>query len=91
MARNLTILALSRSLRINPRSSAFGNTLQGAVAIHDSHGNIAIAKKRLIALCGVRDLIVVETGDAAEQIKLLQPNLPIEAKWDYSARPGPRL
>ncbi len=67
---------------------AYGNTLQGAVAIHDSHGNIAIAKKRLIALCGVRDLIVVETDDAilvchrdaAEQIKFLQPNLPVEAK-----------
>ena len=65
-----------------------GNTLQGPVAIHDSHGNIAIAKKRLIALCGVRDLIVVETDDAilvchrdsAEQIKHLQPNLPAETK-----------
>jgi mannose-1-phosphate guanylyltransferase len=65
-----------------------GNTLQGSVAIHDSHGNIAIAKKRLIALCGVRDLIVVETDDAilvchrdsAEQIKHLQPNLPAETK-----------
>jgi len=63
---------------------AHGNTLRGAVALHDAHGNIAIARKRLIALCGVRDLIVVETEDAilvchrdaAEQIKLLQPNLP---------------
>ena len=61
-----------------------GNTLQGAVSIHDSHGNIVIARKRLIALCGVRDLIVVETEDAilvchrdaAEQIKQLQPHLP---------------
>src|SRR5260221_723108 len=61
-----------------------GNTLRGAVAVHDSHGNIAISQKRLIALCGVRDLIVVETPDAilvchrdaAEQIKHLQPNLP---------------
>jgi len=61
-----------------------GNTLRGAVTIHDSHGNIAIAGKRVIALCGVRDLIVVETEDAilvchrdaAEQIKKLHPNLP---------------
>jgi mannose-1-phosphate guanylyltransferase len=58
------------------------------VAVHDSHGNIAISQKRLIALCGVRDLIVVETPDAilvchrdaAEKIKLLQPNLPETAR-----------
>jgi mannose-1-phosphate guanylyltransferase len=63
---------------------AHGNTLRGAVAVHDSQGNIVISDKRLIALCGVRDLIVVETEDAilvchrnaAEQIKNLQPNLP---------------
>jgi mannose-1-phosphate guanylyltransferase len=60
-----------------------GNTLRGAVAIHDSKGNIALASKRLIALCGVENLIVVETEDAilvchrdaAEQIKNLQPKL----------------
>jgi mannose-1-phosphate guanylyltransferase len=64
------------------------NTLRGSVAIHDSHGNIAIATKRLIALCGVRDLIVIETDDAilvchrdaAEQIKHLQPRLPDDAR-----------
>lgn len=61
-----------------------GNTLQGAVAIHDSQGNIVISKKRVVALCGVKDLIVIETEDAilvchrdsAEQVKHLQPNLP---------------
>jgi len=60
------------------------NTLRGATAVHDSHGNIAISTKRLIALCGVSDLIVIETEDAilvchrdaAEQIKHLQPKLP---------------
>jgi mannose-1-phosphate guanylyltransferase len=64
------------------------NTTRGPVAIHDSHGNIAIAGKRLIALCGVRDLIVIETEDtilvchrdAAEQIKNLQPKLPDEVR-----------
>jgi mannose-1-phosphate guanylyltransferase len=63
---------------------AHNNTVQGAVAVHDSRGNIVIARKRLIALCGVSDLIVVETEDAilvchrdaAEQIKQLQPHLP---------------
>lgn len=62
----------------------FGNTLRGATAVHDSQGNIAIANKRLIALCGVKDLIVIETEDtvlvchrdAAEQIKHLQTKLP---------------
>jgi mannose-1-phosphate guanylyltransferase len=66
------------------KMDAQGNTLRGKVTVHDSHGNIAIADKRVIALCGVRDLIVVETEDAilvchrdaAEQIKKLQPNLP---------------
>jgi mannose-1-phosphate guanylyltransferase len=61
-----------------------GNTMRGAVAIHGSKGNIAISNKRLIALCGVDNLIVIETEDAilvchrdaAEQIKHLQPNLP---------------
>jgi mannose-1-phosphate guanylyltransferase len=61
-----------------------GNTLRGATAIHDAQNNIVFSKKRVIALCGVKDLIVVETADAilvchrdaAEQIKLLQSSLP---------------
>ena len=65
-----------------------GNTLRGAVAIYDAKNNIAISEKRLIALCGVSDLIVVETADAilvcrrdaAEQIKHLQPKLPDEVR-----------
>jgi mannose-1-phosphate guanylyltransferase len=58
------------------------------VAIHDSQGNIVIAQKQLIALCGVKDLIVIETDDAilvchrdaAEQIKHLQPKLPEDVR-----------
>ena len=65
-----------------------GNTVRGAVTTHDSHNNIAISNKRVIALCGVKDLIVVETEDAilvchrdaAEQIKQLQANLPEKTK-----------
>jgi mannose-1-phosphate guanylyltransferase len=65
-----------------------GNTLRGAVAVHDSSNNIAISHGRLIALCGVSDLIVVETEDAilvckrdaAERIKQLQGKLPGEVK-----------
>jgi mannose-1-phosphate guanylyltransferase len=67
---------------------AHGNTVRGAVTLHDAHGNIAFSQKRLIALCGVRDLIVIETDDAilvchrdaAEQIKHLHPNLPAEVR-----------
>jgi mannose-1-phosphate guanylyltransferase len=61
-----------------------GNTLRGAVATHESSNNIALSHDRLIALCGVSNLIVVETADtilvchrdSAEKIKLLQPKLP---------------
>jgi mannose-1-phosphate guanylyltransferase len=70
-----------------PKDAA-GNTTRGAVVAHNSHGNIAVAKKRLIALCGVRDLIVIETEDAvlvchrdaAEQIKQLHPHLSARVK-----------
>src|SRR5271156_1103134 len=59
------------------------NSTRGTVVVHNSHGNIAISSKRMIALCGVKDLIVIETDDAilvchrdaAEQIKHLQPKL----------------
>jgi mannose-1-phosphate guanylyltransferase len=69
-------------------ADAHGNTLQGAVTIHDSRGNIVLAKKRIVALCGVENLIVVETEDAilvchrdsAEAIKHLNPHLPGEVR-----------
>ncbi|MEI6034081.1 MAG: sugar phosphate nucleotidyltransferase [Verrucomicrobiae bacterium] len=65
-------------------SDAQGNSLRGEVIQHASGGNIAISNGRLIALCGVRDLVVVETPDAVlvchkdaiQQIKDLQPLLP---------------
>jgi mannose-1-phosphate guanylyltransferase len=65
-----------------------GNTVRGSVAIHDARGNIVFSHKRVVALCGVENLIVVETEDAilvchrdsAEQIKHLQPNLPDEVR-----------
>ena len=62
---------------------AEGNTIQGVVALHGSKNNIVISRGRTIALCGVSDLIVVETEDAilvchrdsAEHVKQLQPHL----------------
>jgi len=41
-----------------------GNTLKGTVLTLDATDNIAISGSRTVALCGVRDLVVVETADA---------------------------
>jgi mannose-1-phosphate guanylyltransferase len=65
-----------------------GNTVRGAVTLHHSRGNIAFSHKRVVALCGVENLIVIETEDAVlvchrdaeEQIKHLHPNLPDEVR-----------
>ncbi len=40
------------------------NTIKGSVITLDAHRNIVIAGKRTVALCGVNDLVVVETEDA---------------------------
>jgi mannose-1-phosphate guanylyltransferase len=62
------------------------NTLKGSVITLDAHRNIVVSGKRTVALCGVNDLVVVETEDAilvchkdaVEQIKKLA--LPPELK-----------
>lgn len=41
-----------------------GNTLRGPVTTVASTNNIAVSNGRRIALCGVKDLVVVETADA---------------------------
>jgi mannose-1-phosphate guanylyltransferase len=64
------------------------NSLRGQVVQHASGGNIAISNGRLIALCGVHDLVVVETPDAilvchkdaVQHVKNLQPLLPEDLK-----------
>lgn len=63
-----------------------GNCLRGGITTHDSRGNIVISNSRHVALCGVEDLIVIETPDAvlvchrdaAQDIKKLHPELPDE-------------
>jgi mannose-1-phosphate guanylyltransferase len=65
-------------------SDAEGNATRGKVVAVDSANNIAVSNGRVIALCGVRDLVVVETPDAVlichrdavQQIKSLHPKLP---------------
>lgn len=61
-----------------------GNTLQGTAVQVDSAGNIVLSGGRTVALCGVNDLVVVETPDAVlvchrdavQDIKKLQALLP---------------
>ena len=61
-----------------------GNTLRGEVVQHESNNNVVLSSGRLIALCGVENLVVVETPDAllvchrdaVQDIKKLQPLLP---------------
>jgi len=61
-----------------------GNTLRGKVVALDSKNNIVVSSGRTVTLCGVEDLVVVETPDAilvchrdaVQEIKNLQPMLP---------------
>ncbi len=65
---------------------AQGNTTRGPVVTQDASNNIAISSGRVIALCGVQNLVVVETPDgllvchrdAVQDIKKLMPKLPPE-------------
>ena len=74
--------ALPRHL---PRDAA-GNSARGAVVTADSANTIAVSNGRTIALCGVKDLVVVETADAVlvchrdavQNIKKIVQQLPKE-------------
>lgn len=50
-------------LRLWPADAA-GNVVRGRVIALDSRGNLVAADKRLVALIGVEDLVVIETEDA---------------------------
>jgi mannose-1-phosphate guanylyltransferase len=45
-------------------TDAAGNTAKGHVLAAGASNNIVVSNGRLIALCGVKDLVVVETADA---------------------------
>ena len=63
-----------------------GNTVRGAAVAVASTNNIVVSNGRMIALCGVKDLVVVETADAVlvchrdavQNIKQLVAQLPKE-------------
>jgi mannose-1-phosphate guanylyltransferase len=67
-------------------SDAAGNSVRGQVMVTGASNNIAVSNGRVIALCGVKDLVVVETADAilvchrdaVQDIKKLHPLLPKE-------------
>jgi mannose-1-phosphate guanylyltransferase len=67
-------------------TDAHGNSVRGEVMVTGSCNNIAVSNGRIIALCGVKDLVVVETADAilvchrdaVQDIKKLHPLLPKE-------------
>lgn len=69
-------------------ADADGNSMRGLVVQHASRDNITISNGRMIALCGVQNLVVVETPDAilvcgrdsVQQVKELQPLLPDDLK-----------
>jgi mannose-1-phosphate guanylyltransferase len=43
---------------------ASNNATKGSVVVSDALNNIAVSNGRMISLCGVQDLVVVETADA---------------------------
>lgn len=67
-------------------ADASGNVSRGAVVSVGTTNTIAVSNGRVIALCGLRDLVVVETHDAVlvchrdavQDIKKLLPLLPLE-------------
>lgn len=67
---------------------AAGNCIKGDAITHEATGNIVFSQKRIVALQGVHDLVVVETADAilichkdqAQHIKQLQQWLPDQVK-----------
>lgn len=72
------------ALRPHLSEDKSGNAARGPFAAVAAEGNIAVSNGRMIALCGVRGLVVVETPDAVlvcgadsvQDIKRLQPLLP---------------
>jgi mannose-1-phosphate guanylyltransferase len=67
-------------------ADASGNVSRGSVVSVGTTNTIAVSNGRVIALCGLRDLVVVETHDAVlvchrdavQDIKKLLPLLPLE-------------
>jgi mannose-1-phosphate guanylyltransferase len=67
-------------------ADASGSVFRGPVVSSGTSNTIAVSNGRVIALCGVKDLVVIETADAVlvchrgavQDIKKLLPQLPKE-------------
>jgi mannose-1-phosphate guanylyltransferase len=67
-------------------TDAAGNSTRGPVVATDAANNIVVSNGRTVALCGVQDLVVIETADAVlvchrdavQNIKKLTQQLPKE-------------
>ncbi len=57
-------VGLWTAVRKHLPTDASGNATRGQVLVTDATNNIAVSNGRMIALCGVNDLVVVETADA---------------------------
>jgi len=76
--------ALPKHLQID----GSGNATRGAVVVSGAVNNIVLSNGRMVALCGVRDLVVVETTDAVlvchrdavQDIKQIVQQLPPELR-----------
>ena len=68
-----------------------GNVIRGEVVAHDTCDSLIFSEKRLVAVSGLRDVIVVETGDAvlvcskknAQEIRHIVEVLEREGKTEY--------
>jgi len=80
-----------------PASDARGNRARGDVLLEDSDNNLVLSSSRLVAAVGVRDHIIVETGDAilvtthgaAQNVKKIVQQL--KARNRYEAQHHPRV
>jgi mannose-1-phosphate guanylyltransferase len=79
------------SLGAHLEKDADGNAIVGEARTLDAQNNTIVSEKRLTALVGVRDLIVVDAEgatlvchkDHAERVKQLVDSLRREAKWKH--------
>ncbi len=70
---------------------AQGNAVLGDAMVIDSHNSLVVSEGRLVACCGVDDLVVVETADAvlvtrkdrAQDVKKIVERLKLEGRSEW--------
>jgi mannose-1-phosphate guanylyltransferase/mannose-6-phosphate isomerase len=72
---------------------AQGNAVTGDVVMVDTHDTLVVSEQRLVACCGVHDLVVVETADAvlvmhrdrAQDVKQIVERLKRDGRGEWQA------